>query len=301
MIGTLKAISWGFTGEQFLWAYGTACLAAAAGIAHQWRRALGPAEDRSDPLPDLGLYELAMLSGGPRLAITSAAALLHRDGLLTTGPGARTLETAGELDETADPLERAVFETVGRDRWMTADELRRQLADCEQLRAMTAQLTSVGLLLDEGRSALLRRMWLVGGLLAMPGIARIAVGATEGAPVGVLLVMVGAVVLATSWLIGRRPVATTRGRLILERWRASRADLRRHPGADEGAMAAALFGGGALWLAAPEIASAFGIPREEEAPRRWYGGGHDGFHGGCSLDAGGGGCGGGCGGGGGGG
>ena len=66
----------------------------------------------------------------------------------------------------------------------------------------------------------------------------------------------------------------------------ARADLRRNPAGTECALAAALFGVAAIWLAAPDIASALGVEREG----RPLGGGRSG---GCG---GGGGCGSGCGG-----
>jgi hypothetical protein len=125
--------------------------------------------------------------------------------------------------------------------------------------------------------------------------------------------MVVAVVAATVWLIRRRTTMTARGRDIVRARREDREDLRRVPLAGESAMAVALVGGGALWLADPGLASTLDVPREDVAgfQRRDYacsaggscggggfgggGGGHGGGHGG---GCGGGGCGGGgCGGG----
>jgi len=293
------ATTWAITSPQFLWGYGVLCLGAAIGVWQQWRRALGPAERGNDPQPDLGVYKLAMLGGGPQLAITTAATKLHRDGLLEAGPFDGTLVVSGELEPGADRLERALFHTIKHDPCLTTATMRAQLEDSEPVRWMREELVDAGLLLDDSRSALLRRLWLAGGLLALLGIARIVAGALDDAAVGYLVVMVFAVVCATFWLAMRRPFATSRGSAILKRQRQERDDLRRHPVAGESVLTAALFGGGALWLADPAIASSLGVLREQD--RGWSGGGSG--HG-CSAGGGssgsscGGGGGGGCGGGG---
>lgn len=294
------ATTWGITAPQFLWGYGALCIAAAFGTWARWRRALGPEGSVHDPLPSLSLYELAMLSGGPQLAITSAATQLHRDGLLEIGPISRTFVAVGTLDPAADPLERAVWETVDRRPRSTAAEMRAELADSDTVRAMRAELTSRGLLVDEEQTARLRRLWIVGGLLVALGVVRIVAGMPHEGNVGWLVLIVAAAALGTIWLARARPLATSRGSHIVGRWRSDRHDLHRNPIAGEGALAAALFGGAALWLAEPAIASALGVPREEN--HRWASGGTS-----CSSGSGwggdgggGGGCGGGgCGGGGG--
>ncbi len=300
------ATTWGITGPQFLWGYGALCLGAALGVWQQWRSALGAKEHGNDPLPDLGPYKLAMLSGGPWLAITAAATKLHRDGLLKASSADGTLEVSGRLEPGADRLERAVFDAVKCEPGITAATMRAELEDSESVRWIRYDLVNAGLMLDESRSARLRRLWLVGGALALLGIGRIVAGALNHAAVGYLVVMVLVVVYATFRLGVKQPLATRRGSEIVKRRRQEHADLRRHPVAGESVMAAALFGGGALWLADPAIASSLGVAREQD--RSWTGGGggsHGCAGGGCSSGAsscgggGGGGCGGGCGGGGG--
>jgi uncharacterized protein (TIGR04222 family) len=309
MIST--ATAWGITDQQFLWGYGALCLGGATAIWQQRRSALGPSGLGNDPLPELGHYKLAMLSGGPQLAITAAATKLHRDGLLEAGPDDGTLVVSGELGPGADRLECAVFDTVKHDPCLTTATLRAELDDSEPVRWMKDELVAAGLMLDDARSAAIRGLWLVGAVLALLGIAGLVAGLVDGAAAGWLLVMVGVVAGATLWLARHRPPATNRGRAIVKRQRQERHDLRRNPAASESVLAAALFGGGALWLADPAIASTLGVPRE--AGRTWSGGG-GGYAcsagGGCSSGAsscgggggscgGGGGCGGGgCGGGG---
>lgn len=297
MIST--ATTWGITDAQFLWVYGALCLGAAIAVLLQWRSALGPLERGNDPLPDLGPYKLALLTGGPQLAITAAATKLHRDGLLEAGPYDGTLVVAGELEPGADRLERAVFDTVKHDPCLTTATMRAELDDSEPVRWMKDELVEAGLLLDDSRSVAIRRLWLVGGLLALLGIARIVAGGLDGAAAEYLGVMVLAVIGTTFWLGGHRPRATNRGSAIVKRRRREREDLRRHPVAGESVMTTALFGGGGLWLADPAIASTLGVPREQDRGWRNGGGGYGcGVGGGCSSASSCGGGGGGCGGGG---
>jgi hypothetical protein len=122
-------------------------------------------------------------------------------------------------------------------------------------------------------------------------------------------------VFATIWVARGRVFATGRGRAIVRAHREDHDDVRRVPTASESVLAVALFGGAALWLADPAIASTLDVPREDHAGwgrgggatcssgggacgGGFIGGGDGGSWGGGSC--GGGGCGGGCGGGGGG-
>jgi uncharacterized protein (TIGR04222 family) len=278
-IGPSTAATWGISGEQFLWDYGVLCATASVWILYRWQRALGPRGGADDAPPDLGLHDLALLSGGTQHAITTAAVQLHRDGLLDIDYG--TLRVRGELQPTADAFERAVFETVRAAPGMTSDVLRVAVAETELARSATAELTRAGLLLDEPQTVRLRRLWLVGAAIAVLGIVRLAAGLPNGAPVGLLVAMVVAVLYATFRLARSRPLPTTRGRAILRRWRNDCAHLRKDPVAAEVALTAALFGGAALWLADPAIASGLGIPREDGTRRSgWSSGGEDGDGGG---------------------
>jgi uncharacterized protein (TIGR04222 family) len=305
MIST--ATTWDISHAQFFWGYGILCVVAALFVWQQWRSALGPKERGNDPQPELGPYKLAMLSGGPQLAITAAATKLHRDGLLEAGPSDGTLVVSGELEPGAERLERAVFDTVKQEPCLTTAAMRAELEDSEPVRWMKDELVDAGLLLDDSRSAAIRGLWLVGAVPALLGIAGLAAGLIDDtAAAGSLLAMVGVVAGATLWLAQHRPLTTNRGSAIVKRQRQAHHDLRRNPTAGESVLAASLFGGGALWLADPAIASTLGVPREEE--RGWSRSGGGGYGAGCSAgggcgsgsSCGGGGCGGGgCGGGGG--
>jgi uncharacterized protein (TIGR04222 family) len=297
MISTATILA--ITGQQFLWGYGALCLGGATFVCQQWRSALGPIERGNDPLPELGPYKLAMLSGGAQLAITAAATKLHRDGLLAAGPSDGTLVVSGELEPGADRLERVVFDTVRHDPGLTTARMRSELEDSEPVRWMKDELVGAGLLLDDSRSAAVRGLWLVGAVLALLGIAGLAAGPVEDAAAGWLLAMVGVVAGATLWLARHRPLTTNRGSVLIKRQRQERHDLRRNPAAGESVLATSLFGGGALWLADPTIASTLGVPREQERGVGNGGGGCS-VGGGCSSGSSCGGGGGGCGGGGGG-
>jgi uncharacterized protein (TIGR04222 family) len=275
--------TWGISGPEFLWLYGALCVAATIWVV-LWRRAAGgPVAPGADP--DLGIHELAMLGDGPQLAITSAATQLMRDGALKRGASDGMLVTAGELAEDADPLERSVFETVARQPGTSVDAMRAEVVKSDVLRTMKAELVDAGLLLSDGAARLLRWRWLIGAALAAFGIARLWAGVDGDDPVGLLFVMVMIVCYSTQGVFHSRPVATRHGQAIVDRWRAECGDPKRHAVAGDRALTAALFGGAVLWFAEPEIASALGLPIEQQ-------GGDGGGGGGCGGGCGGGGCGG---------
>jgi uncharacterized protein (TIGR04222 family) len=298
---TRIAMTWGITDTQFLWFYGGLCAVAAGAIWRARRRVLGAPQRSNDPTPDIGLYKMALLNGGPQLAITTAATKLHQEGVLAEGAEPRTHVVAGPLDPGADPLERAVFESVRPEPGIATELLRGELADSDPIRWMTSELRDAGLLLDADAARRLRRLWVGGALIALLGAARIVVGLEDDVTIGYLTIMVVAVVAATIWLVRRRTTMTARGHDIVRASREEREDLRRVPLATESAMAVALFGGGALWLADPGLASTLDVPREDVAgwQRRDYACSTGGSCGGGICGGGGGGCGsGGCGGGG---
>jgi uncharacterized protein (TIGR04222 family) len=298
------ATTWGIGGPAFLGGYAVLCLLGVIAVAWAARSPLRPREHAmSDDVCDPDVYELAMLGGGPQLAITAAATKLHEDGVLVSGDGG--LNVVGRLQRGADPLERELVAVVSARPEITFAEVRTAVADGEAVSSMTARLTSAGLLGEPRDGA--RRAWTIGGLLIALGVARIVAGAENHAPVGGLVAMVVVVLCATIWLGRARTGATGRGRRLVKRERAARAELRRTPRTGEAAIAAALFGGAALWLAEPALASALDVPREAARGTAGSGsscsgggscGGGGGSDGGGGSSCGGGGCGGGCGGGG---
>lgn len=278
--------TWGIDGPTFLTLYAVLC-AAAAIATWRWRTAAdGPAPTGAEP--ELGVHELAMLGGGPQLAITSAATQLMRDGVLGRGPSDGTLNVAGELAPDADPLERAVFEAVAREPGPSVAAMRADVLRSDALAAMQAELVAACLLLSPAAASTLRWRWVIGAAVTGLGGARLWAGFEREEPIEFLLAMVLFVFYATQDVFRSRPVATRHGEAILDRWRTDCGDPERHAVAGDRTLTAALFGGGALWLAEPAIASALELPVEPAG-----GGGSGGGGGGWGGCGGCGGCGGG--------
>ena len=297
MLATTTIAALGITAEQFTWGYGTLCAIGAIGVWHEHRRVLGPAAARSDPQPELGVYRLALMSGGPDRATTTAAAQLFRDGRLQGAGG--SLTTAGELGAAAEPLEREVFATVAREPGISVEQMHARVRDSGPMAAMTEQMTRSGLLLGASEATRMRLLWIVPGVLAALGVAGVVAGLSDGGSAIALFALVAAAVLVASRLKRMQPFATRRGHRVLDRQRRESAPRRRHPAASEGVLMAALYGGGALWFADPVTAAALGVPREQQHSGAGGSGAGCGVGGGgCGSGGGGGGSGGGCGGGG---
>jgi uncharacterized protein (TIGR04222 family) len=255
--------TWGIGGPQFLIFYAALCLLTAAWLGWEWRRVVGKRERSSDPLPDLGVYKLAMLSGGPQLAITTVAAKLGQDGYVESGEDPRTLIAQGHLPAGADALEREVFGTVHRSPGISTEEMRREVAGSEPIKHLQQELTQAGLLIEESAAKRLGRLWIAGAVLAAVGIARVVAGLSDGSEIGFLTVVVIAVVAATFKIARKRPFLTARGGSLLRAERGRRPELRDHSTATEFPYAVALWGSLALWGADPAFASTLGVPREE--------------------------------------
>jgi uncharacterized protein (TIGR04222 family) len=277
MLVATTSATWGITGEQFLWGYGALCAATAIGVWSAYRTALGPPAAPMDPLPDLSIGEIGLLSDGPGCAITAATARLYHDGLVHGTSG--SLSIVGELEPNADPVERELHQTVAREPWLSVAQVLDRVSESETMRTLTEQMTRAGLLLDEPQARRIRLLWIVPALVTVIGAVRILAGLAEDRPVLVLLAMTAAAGLATFRLVRLRPNATRRGQDILRRLRGKSQSLLRQPTASRGALTAALFGAGALWLAEPAIASALGVPRERGSGAA--GGGGGGCGGGC--------------------
>lgn len=219
---TTTASTWALTGPEFLWLYGGLCALTGVWVWMMWRAAMRPqsADETTHDTPDI--YEVAMLNGGAQRAITTAITQLHRNGVLRHGDGSQTLEVAGELAPAAHPLEHAVFEAVDSRAVMWVPQLRRELEEDDAIASMKSRLTDAGLLLDDASASRLRRLWLAGLVLLELGIGRIVVGTSHDARTDLLVVMLGAVAVATYKLARQRVTATARGRAIVKQRRAER-------------------------------------------------------------------------------
>jgi uncharacterized protein (TIGR04222 family) len=284
-----ESSTWGISGTSFLWLYAALCVATAVAIWLLRRRLLNAGEGAAGaPVPDV--YDIAMLNGGPQLAITAAAAKLHNEGALASGAKAGTIAAVAR-PAGADELEHEVYSAVERTGGMSGRALRRQLEDCETIRRMTTRLVDDGLLLDARRRSLVNALWLLALPLVGLGIARAAAGVQNDHPITYLAIALVAIAACTVRFAVVRTRATARGRQLLDGQRGGRKSPVHAPVGAELPLAVALYGSGVLWAADPGIASAWSVPREHA----WAGGGSGGGCGG----GGGGGCGGGgCGGGG---
>lgn len=262
MLAATTAGTWGISGTHFLWGYGALCAATAVGVWQAYRRALGPPAGPTDPLPDLSVCQLGLLSGGPDCAITAAAARLYHDGLVRIVHG--SLVPTAELDSEADPIEREFLETVSRHRSLSVDQMRTRVRDSASMRALTDQMTRAGLLLDQPQARRVRLLWIIPALVTTLGLARILAGLIEDRPFLVLGVMTASAGVATARLLALRPEGTRRGQDMLERLREGRDSRPPESGGRQIALTVALFGVGTLWLAESAIASALGVPREED-------------------------------------
>lgn len=286
---------WGMSSTTFMWAYVVLSALALAGVWLRRRSLLDGGAQTASPRP-FDAYELAMLNGGPQLAMTIAAANLHRAGALTGGAKRTTMEVRQRPDRDADgigELEEELFDAVQRNPGMPARTLRDEIAQCAPIRRVAATLTADGLLLDESRRRQLRRLalWLLPPIAL--GVAVTAIGADDGV-LRAIVALALMLTAAAAWLALQRPRATRQGRQLLDGERNGRKTLGRVPSQAEIPAAVALYGAGALWLADPSFAAMWAVPREHGEAAGAFGRGG----GGCGA-AGGGGCGGGgCGGGG---
>jgi len=312
MISSAAADTWGLDGPAFFGLYLAICALGASVAWLRWRSVFGPPRETNDPTPEISAYKVAMLTGGPRLAVIAAATRLHRDGALITGPRPRSLIVGGDLPPGSEQLDSDVYDAVRREPGITASSLRRALDGSPELVAMAAELELAWLLADRPRAAALRRdLAIAGGILVVVGIARIAADASTHperlAPLGAAVVVLA---LGTVRVTRRMSYATSYGADLLRRLRKQRRNRAVPPHAGESVMAVALFGAGALWLADPSIAAALGVSRELAGSGNppgytgcgssggvWFGGGPGGDHGGgghgCGHGCGGHGCGGG--------
>lgn len=288
MLVTTAAGTWGISGAQFLWGYGALCAATAAGVWQTYRQAMGPPAGPTEPLPDLSASEIGLLNEGPGCAITAATARLYYDRVVHGADG--TLTVTGELDATADPVEREVYDVVRREPWLSVSQVLERVRDSASVQTLSEQLSRAGLLLDARQMRHIRLLWIVPALVTTIGVLRILAGLADDRPILALAVMTAVAAMATARLVVLWPEATRRGQQLLERLRGASDPAERQSSSTQIALTAALFGAGTLWLAESEIASALGVPREED--RSVGNGGGGGCGGGGCGGCGGGGCGG---------
>ena len=211
--------------------------------------------------PDLGLYDVAMLRGGDSLVLAVAACRLKEMGAVTLGEGG-TVTAAGRLPSAPDPVESWAYVRV-QNGSQTGRVLLDDAAAEPVLAPIRQRLWALGLLLtpQQGRLIRMQLLWFVPvfGL----GVARLIAGANNHRPIGLLVVLLGAGVIA-AWVITKPPIATRAGRRLLAELGEGSSALGAYGfGAD-----VALSGVAALWAADAALATALGLTARERRGRR---------------------------------
>jgi uncharacterized protein (TIGR04222 family) len=219
---------WGISGPSFLELYlGLLIVPAVAGVIWwQWYvRQTKP----NGTQPELTLYHLAYLAAGrTRVAETAIASLIEGERLRVDSKG--YLHRIGKQDP-ADPVERAVF---GQSRIVPATSMP-NLID-EAVAELAEDLAARGLVLRAKPLETCKRT-VVGLYVAIGvfGLVRLIAGASAHHPVGLLLVLLVAdlVAIGVSTAIARRgsgDLVTEAGRELVRAARAHRKAGRKKPG-----------------------------------------------------------------------
>jgi uncharacterized protein (TIGR04222 family) len=273
-----------FTGTQFLWFYG-ALLASAIFGGWALREILRNPDDGS-PFPELDAYEIAVLSEGERLAMQTALCEMIVSGQLAVNKADGRLSVVeNQRPHGAPRLIQAIYDDLAnRPEAMVADAYS---AGQEEAARIGAKLESLGLLETPESSRAAR--WIPSLLVTavfLLGVAKIIVGAGRNKPVGFLIFLCIAAILAVALFY--KPIhRTSRGEHLLNRLKGKRRDLKAkralfdRPPADV-ALGIALFGISAMAVSGSGVADLHGWITPKSA------GGS-----GCSSGCGGSGCGGG--------
>lgn len=225
-----------------------------------------------------GPYAVAYTAGGPQRAVLAALATLRAKEVIAVSDG-RTLMAVAAPPAGTGGLERAVYDAVSSRRVPHARDLHRDYAVRDALAATHAELLAAGVLVRPG-ARVLARLWGLLPLLAVVLLFRAAQPLTTvglGGPAGpevfeativdfdfaALVAFLAAAFVAAA--------ATLRMLFVPRLTRGARKGLRdlrgRHQhltsayspsfttyGANDAAMAVALFGPAVLWSAYPDFA-----------------------------------------------
>lgn len=243
-------------GPQFLWFYGALIATAIIG-GFALRRVLREPDDGS-PYPELDAYEIAVLSGGEKLAMQTALCEMVAAGQLTLDKtDGRLSIVENHRPDGAPALTQAIYDGL-------ANRQASGISDAYNAGQLEAARIGAKLeshrLLETNESTWAAR-WVPGLLciaVALLGIAKFFVGIYRGKPVEFLAIMaIGTVIVATLFT---RPIRQSlRGKYLLHRLQGKRPDLKRgdelftRPPADV-AMGIALFGIASMATASGGIA-----------------------------------------------
>jgi uncharacterized protein (TIGR04222 family) len=265
--------------EPFLRLY--LALAGLAGLAILLLRRF--AGGRIDPYParDLGLLELAWLSGGPARAADTVMLGLLCAGAATIERGSRFVVSASDtapMQREIRPFRDAAIGTRTRSRFHAF--IRARLEPVHQV------LMQRGLVAGPDEWTTIRLVSFV--LVLIPvllGTAKICVGLSRGRPIGILLALVIVTAVFGALSLRTKPHRTRSGAAALKRARISMARAIRAPLAQELPLAFAV-AGAAVLAGTPYQAFAGLIPSGGDGGGCGGGGGGGGGGGcgGCSGD-----------------
>ena len=292
--------TWGIDGPVFLGMYiGLAAAIVVAAVLVDRRHGSPP------EVEDLDEYEIALLTGGARLAAIVALVNLDRRGAIELGDGLlRQLSDSGDLDLDAirdanhlaelgvelhlslpkavsatdavgHPVEAAALQAAQGTKPRTPWRVVSAITGTRAIRELQAGLVRRGLLYGAGDVERLQDRWRWLLPLLVIGGARALTDAGTGEPVLALLAAMLVTVVAMRRLARRQPVNTRRGdRLVgdLRRRRAELEDARTASGASPG-LALALAGIGGLYAIDPALALAVAAPtpmEDESSGEGWW-------------------------------
>ena len=221
--------TWGLGSLEFLILYGSLCALLRAANIQAWS-AVERTAPASHATATVDAYELAMVNGGPRQAITTALTMLTWRGVARAEGPDGTLRVEGDIGADAHPLERAVYEDLRRRGRLQAAALPHEPATSERLEHITTELTGKGLLLDPRYTAWTGRLWLWGpvGLFLVGAVRLLAMWQYIDADTSMRLLLfttLGAGVVALLNAHDQRgydgrPLSSERGRSLVEQWRS---------------------------------------------------------------------------------
>lgn len=193
-------------------------------------------------------YEIAYLSGGARLTLDTAIAMLVARGVLTVDVNNRRLVPAPDQTPGTDLIERGVYDAVIRYRSLSVDYL--HSLPPPEVEQPASRLEAQGLILTDYKARLVRMIpALVFVMIAIFGFLKIAIGISRDRPVGFLVVLTLLAVLVAVLFYRKQSLRTRRGDKFLASLKRENAPLqttaRTHPRSLAGhdlAMAIGLYG-----------------------------------------------------------
>lgn len=260
----LASNTWGIAGSTFLALYGAALVVLIAVVLIVRRAILrgrgSGAMVATVATVALSVDELAFLSGGAAGLGASALVALREHGEVTA-LGPRQLVAVGTVTRPdASPAQRELHALMTRSGAVAPRRIALLAGRTTAAAQARATLGARGLVTTFGLRSRLRSLSLLFIALLAAGIFRFVDGVRNGKPVAFLVALL--VVTVIVWRLSLRvPNVTPAGRATLREARVESEALRSGSLPGDRALAVALFGIGALWLAEPALASELGFAR----------------------------------------